>query len=64
MQAIYRGLSTFFTVALVLGSLVTSIGCERREKVIDVETPAGEIEVERSTDSGKVDVDIDIDKKK
>ncbi len=64
MQAIYRGLSTFFTVAMVLGSLVTSIGCERREKVIDVETPAGEIEVERSTDSGKVDVDIDIDKKK
>lgn len=64
MQAICRGLSTFFTVALVLGSLVTSIGCERREKVIDVETPAGEIEVERSTDSGKVDVDIDIDKKK
>lgn len=64
MQAIYRGLSTFFTVALVLGSLVTSIGCERREKVIDVETPAGEIEVERSTDSGKVDVDIDIEKKK
>ncbi len=38
-------------------------GCETKEKVLDIETPAGNIEVERSRENGKVDVDVDIDRK-
>lgn len=34
-------------------------GCERKEKILDVETPNGEIEVERSLDTGEVDVEVD-----
>ena len=44
-------------LAVVAG--ITSAGCDRKEKVIDIETPGGEIEVERSTGTGKVDVDVD-----
>lgn len=63
MRLSYRRSSSFFAITLVLGSLISSIGCERKEKVLDIETPNGDIEVERSTDSGKVDVDIDVDRK-
>ena len=48
-------------LAVVAG--ITSAGCDRKEKVIDIETPGGEIEVERSTGTGKVDVDVDVDDK-
>ena len=33
-------------------------GCERKETVIDVETPGGEVEVERNVDTGAVDVEV------
>lgn len=44
-------------------SLAALSGCERKEKVIEIQTPTGEIDVERSTDSGKLDLDINVDKK-
>ena len=34
-------------------------GCERKEKVIDVETPATDVEVERNLDTGEVDVKVE-----
>ncbi len=34
-------------------------GCERKEKVIDVETPGVEVEVERNKDTGEVDVEVE-----
>jgi hypothetical protein len=34
-------------------------GCERKEKVIDVETPGADIEVERNIDTGAVDVEVE-----
>lgn len=34
-------------------------GCERKEKVIDVETPGGDVEVERDQDTGKVEVEVE-----
>lgn len=43
--------------------MITITGCEQKEKVIDIETPAGDIEVERTKGSGKVDVDIKLDRK-
>lgn len=54
---------TLFAILLGVSVLPMISGCERKEKVLDIETPGGDIEVERSTGSGKVDVDIDVDKK-
>jgi hypothetical protein len=34
-------------------------GCERKEKILDIETPEGGIEVERSLDSGEIDVEVE-----
>jgi hypothetical protein len=49
---------------LVAGLLATSLGtftlagCERKERVVDVETPVGDVEVDRNVDTGEVEVDI------
>ena len=63
MQSIRRGFTLFFAIPLVIGSVIIVGGCEQKEKVIDIETPAGNIEVERTKGSGKVDVDIKLDRK-
>lgn len=34
-------------------------GCERKEKVIDIETPGTDVEVERNVDTGQVDVEVE-----
>ena len=39
--------------------LLAAPGCERKEKILDVETPGGGVEVEKDVDSGAVDVDVD-----
>ncbi len=62
MQSIPRGFTMFFAIPLVIGSVIIIGGCEQKEKVIDIETPAGNIEVERTKGSGKVDVDIKLDR--
>ena len=49
MQSIPRGFPFWFCLPLVLGSLITITGCEQKEKVLDIETPAGNIEVERTS---------------
>ena len=64
MQSIPRAFPFWFCLPMVLGSLITITGCEQKEKIIDIETPAGNIEVERSKGSGKVDLDINLDRKK
>ena len=50
-------------IALLLAatSLLAATGCNRKEKVLDVKTPGGGIEVERDKKTG--DVDIKVDKK-
>ncbi|MEJ7592641.1 MAG: hypothetical protein WKF77_13910 [Planctomycetaceae bacterium] len=50
-------------VMVLCGSLSGFAGCDRKEKVIDIETPAGDFEVERSKDTGKVDINVDVDRK-
>ncbi|MFH1299446.1 MAG: hypothetical protein ABIK07_00195 [Planctomycetota bacterium] len=37
----------------------TMVGCDNKEKVLDVETPGGKIEIERDRNTGAVDVEID-----
>jgi hypothetical protein len=33
-------------------------GCERKERVLDVQTPEGSLEVDRNIDTGEVDVEV------
>jgi hypothetical protein len=42
---------------LCLGAAGLS-GCERKERVLDVETPEGSLEVDRNIDTGEVDVEV------
>ena len=63
MQSIRLGFTMLFSIPLVIGSVITITGCEQKEKIIDIETPAGDIDVDRTKGSGKVDVDIKLDRK-
>jgi hypothetical protein len=50
--------AAFVLPQLVLGLVVAfTLGCDNKETVLDVETPGGEVEVERDRDTGDVDVD-------
>lgn len=50
----------FVLLSLLLsGGLV--VGCDRKEKVLDVETPEAGLEIERDKDSGAVTIDVDTD---
>jgi len=46
---------TAFGLLIALG-LFGVAGCENKEKVLDVETPGGQVEVTRDRDTGDVDV--------
>lgn len=45
-------------VALLLGGSALITGCERKEKIVDIETPRGEVEVERNIDTGQTEVEV------
>ena len=53
-----RATSRSFVVALLWGLTATISGCEQTERVLDVEAPGVDIEVDRSTD-GEIDVHVD-----
>jgi len=43
---------------LVLGlAIACSAGCENKEKVLEVDTPEGEVDVTRDRDTGEIDVE-------
>jgi hypothetical protein len=50
-------------IAFALFVIITSFGplsfagCERKERVVDIDTPAVDIEVDRNIDTGDVEVD-------
>lgn len=48
---------TLFVLSLGLMGVLLS-GCERKETILDIRTPDGQIEVERSLDTGAVDVEV------
>lgn len=54
---------SWLVLALSGAMLATAalVGCEKKEKLLDIETPGADIELERSTDNGRVDVDVDVD---
>ena len=47
------------SIAGMLVFLTTSVGCEEKEKVLDIDTPDGGIEIDRSKDTGEIDVEIE-----
>jgi hypothetical protein len=53
----------WYFARLAIGSAVVAVtlclGCERKEKIIEIKTPGGGVEVERSLDDGEVDVRIE-----
>ncbi|MHB0958516.1 MAG: hypothetical protein ACYC0X_16795 [Pirellulaceae bacterium] len=52
--------TTIASVCLALATTLAITGCERKEKVLEIETPRGEVEVERTVPADR-DVDVDID---
>ena len=49
--------SLFAIATLFVGFAI--IGCDNKETLLDVETPDGGVEVERSLDTGEITVDVD-----
>ena len=43
----------------MLGLASLTAGCEQKEKVLDIETPEGSIEVERSRDTGEIEIETE-----
>jgi hypothetical protein len=53
-DAVYTFLLTAaFAAVLLLG------GCDRKETILDVDTPDGGVSVERDVDDGSISVDVD-----
>jgi hypothetical protein len=46
-----------FVVAATSLSVISLAGCERKETILDVQTPGADVEVERNIDTGEVDVE-------
>lgn len=43
--------------AIAVGT-IGFLGCERKERVLDVKTPGTSVQVDRNVDTGKVDVEV------
>ena len=52
-----RKLSLTIAAIPCLAAIAAFSGCENKEKVLDIETPSGEIEVERSKDTGEIEIE-------
>ncbi len=58
MNAVDDALRLFLlAVTLVVGFFVA--GCDHKETLLDVDAPNGGVEVQRSTDTGEITVDVD-----
>lgn len=57
-----KSFKTPLVIGLLAGSLLALVACDRKEKVLDVETPGGSVEVERDVDTGDVDVKVEKDR--
>jgi hypothetical protein len=43
-------------LAFAIVAICTTAGCERKERVLDIKTPAADVKVDRNIDTGRVDV--------
>ena len=48
--------TSVLAVASTVGALALS-GCERKERVLDIEAPGVDVEVDRNIDTGEVEVE-------
>lgn len=56
-----EGISSLLVSLAICALLVMPaaiVGCAEKEKIVDIETPAGEVEVERNVDTGETEVDV------
>jgi hypothetical protein len=51
-------LSASLVVSATCLAAITLSGCERKERVVDIETPVGDVEVDRNIDTGEVEVKV------
>ncbi|MEZ6132749.1 MAG: hypothetical protein R3C59_29120 [Planctomycetaceae bacterium] len=54
----FKKSATLIATACFTAGLLALSGCDNKEKVLDIETPGGEIEVERDQDTGETDVEV------
>jgi hypothetical protein len=52
-----RRIAVAFFVAITSPGALSFAGCERKERVVDIDTPGVDIEVDRNIDTGEVEVD-------
>jgi len=52
-------MTALLSTGLLTFALVGVVGCDDKEEVLDIETPGGEVEVERDRDTGAVEIDAD-----
>jgi hypothetical protein len=45
-------------MAVVAAAALAIAGCDRKETIIDVQTPRSDVEVERDKDTGQVTVEV------
>ncbi|TWU58264.1 hypothetical protein [Rubripirellula reticaptiva] len=57
MKSVQRTTQLLLLATLLVASLLLT-GCDRKEKIVDVNTPNGGVEVERSTETGEVTVTV------
>ena len=52
-----------YSGTILVGSLTAllliSLGCERKETLVDIDTPGRSVEVERNLDNGNVEIKVD-----
>ncbi|GAA5509623.1 hypothetical protein [Novipirellula caenicola] len=58
MKSITQSMRSLFVVGTLLAGFAI-VGCDNKETLLDVDTPDGGVEVERSLDTGEVTVDVD-----
>jgi hypothetical protein len=47
-------------IAVCCAALILA-GCERKERVLDVQTPGADVEVDRHIDTGEIEVNVEED---
>ena len=59
---IVKGMANAFFLTAILAVGVVFTGCDEKRTVLDVDTPNGNVSVERNVTDGGVEVDIEKDK--
>jgi hypothetical protein len=64
-MSIFRSFSSFvlslmggWIAVAAVTALLTLSGCEQKERIIDVETPGKDVEVDRDVNSGRIEVEV------